>query len=105
MTTNHENETVNSGEDMYKIGENYFIRTVTYHFVGRLIEKYQNGPISELIFTNCSWIAESGRYADALKSGEFSEIEPYPSSNKVSINRTAIVDGSEWKHELPTQQR
>lgn len=105
MGIDYSNEVSNCECDMYEVGSNYYIRTVTYHFVGELIAKYSKGSVSELIFKKCSWIAESGRYADALKKGEFEEVEPYPPNVKVSINRTAIVDGSEWLHDLPTKQK
>lgn len=85
----------------YSVGENYFIRTVTFHFTGKLIEVYPE----ELVLLEASWIADSGRYADALKSGNFSEVEPYPEGRKVVVGRGAIVDASIQDTPLPRKQQ
>jgi hypothetical protein len=74
-------------EHPYKIGAIYFIRTVTHHYTGRL---NRVGPL-ELVLTDAAWIADDGRFSDALKSGEFSEVEPYP-DGEVIIGRGAILD-------------
>ena len=88
-----------SQENPYKVGKSYFIRGVTYHYVGRLVEITEK----ELVLEDAAWVADSGRFATALKSGELSEVEPYP--NKVIINRTAIMDASLWPHDLPRSQK
>jgi len=77
------------------IGRNYFIRTVTYHIVGKLIDIYKK----ELVLTSASWIADSGRFNNALKNGIFNEVEPFV--NNVIVNRSGIIDATEWNHELP----
>jgi hypothetical protein len=79
----------------YKIGEKYFIRTVTHYFTGRLIEIYAR----ELVLEEAAWIADTGRFSDALKSGIFSEIEPI--DNHLIVGRDAIIDCVRWDHELP----
>ena len=73
----------------YKIGANYFIRTVTHHYTGKLVRVHQ----SELVLTDAAWIADDGRFADALKSGSFGEVEPY-TDGEVVIGRGAILDAS-----------
>lgn len=85
----------------YKIGENYFIRTVTHILVGKLVHKTDQ----ELILNNCSWIADTGRYHDALKTGNLNEIEPYPSESLVHVNRASFIDAVIWEHELPKDQK
>jgi hypothetical protein len=85
----------------YSIGENYFIRTVTYHYSGKLVAVYDN----EIVLADCAWIADDGRFADALKSGEFNEIEPYPEDEEVIIGRGSIVDAHIFNHPLPTKQK
>lgn len=90
---------VNNKDDMWKIGENYFIRTVTMHLTGKLIAITDK----ELLLQNASWIADSGRFHDALKNGEFEEVEPFV--NDVIVNRNSIIDATIWGHDLPLKQK
>jgi hypothetical protein len=71
----------------YTIGSPYFIRTVTHHHTGRLVEVTEH----ELVLEDAAWIADSGRFADAIVSGSFSEVEPFP-DGQVIIGRSAIID-------------
>jgi hypothetical protein len=71
----------------YKIGGKYFIRTVTHHFTGKLTEVFKD----ELVLEDCAWIADDGRFSDALANKEFSEVEPYP-DGPVIIGRGSIID-------------
>ena len=80
------------------VGEAYFIRTVTMHHVGRLVWV---GP-QELVLEGASWVADSGRFHDALMKGKLNEVEPFPLP--VIIGRNAIVDATRWTHPLPTKQ-
>ncbi len=73
----------------YKIGEAYFIRTVTHHFTGKLVEVFKD----ELVLEDAAWIADDGRLADALKKKEFNEVEPYP-DGQVIIGRGSIIDAT-----------
>lgn len=83
----------------WEIGKCYFVRTVTMHGVGKLVD-VQDG---ELLFSNYSWIADSGRFHDAMKTGEFSEIEPFV--NDVIVNRNSVIDATLWLHKLPVDQK
>ncbi len=83
----------------YEIGESYFIRTVTHHYTGRLIKVYKN----ELVFKEAAWIADDGRFHDALKTGEFNEVEPFV--NDVILGRGAILDATKFHHKLPLSQK
>jgi hypothetical protein len=74
----------------FRVGKNYFIRTVTHHHTGRLAEVTP----TELVLEDAAWIADSGRFADALKSCSFNEVEPFP-SGRVIIGRGALVDAVE----------
>ena len=82
---------------MATVGRSYFVRTCTYHYVGRLVAMTPG----EIILTNCSWVADSGRFHIAMATGELNEVEPYPKSALVRLNRYAYVDMSEWDHKLP----
>ena len=87
---------IKSYEDL--IGKSWFIRTVTYHQVGRIVKIVGNFFQME----SASWVADSGRFMQAMKTGELKEIEPVGTSF-VAIG--SIVDFFPWKHELPTQQK
>lgn len=82
-----------------KIGKSYLIRTVTMMYTGRLIDITH----SDFLLEDAAWIADSGRYSEALKSGSLSEVEPYP--DQVAVSRAAIVDSAEWIHDLPRDQK
>jgi len=87
---------INSYEDF--IGKKIFVRTVTYHFVGK-VEKI----VGNLLFmSNASWVADSGRFMQAIKEGKLDEVEPI---GDMFLNINSFVDGTEWKHELPTEQK
>lgn len=72
-----------------KIGKNVFIRTVTYHYIGKVERVF--GDFVEL--STAAWVADSGRFADALKREDFDEVEPFP--NPIRINVTSVVDFTE----------
>ena len=83
---------------MFEVGEKYFIRTVTMHVVGKL-EKMDD---KELLLSSCAWVADSGRFHNALKDGTLSEVEPFV--DDVIVNRTAVIDATKWRHALPLVQ-
>jgi len=83
----------------WKTGQNYFIRTVTMHLVGKLVAVTDK----ELVLENASWIADSGRFHNALKTGGFEEIEPF--INDVIVNRSSVIDATIFDHELPQCQK
>ena len=82
------------------IGRNYFIRTVTYHHTGVLLSITDG----EIILGKAAWIAESGRFQQALNNCEFSEVEMFPSNSAVMIGRGSIIDAVQIKT-LPTLQK
>jgi hypothetical protein len=82
------------------VGKSLFIRTVTYHYTGRLEQVTDD----VLVLSEVAWIADSGRFAQALATGVLSEVEPYP-TGPVIVPRAVIVDVSEWNHPLPRSQK
>jgi len=80
-------------------GKNVFIRTVTYHYTGRLVGQTSDGL---LVLEDAAWIADSGRFGKALTYGYLDEIEAYP-DGRVVVG--AIVDVAEWGHELPRMSK
>jgi len=80
------------------VGSAVFIRTVTYHYTGRVVRETD----TEIELDDAAWIADSGRFCQALITGQFSEVEPYPSGMTVSVLKGAIVDiVRNWPHPLP----
>ena len=80
------------------IGEKFFFRTVTFHMIGRvdkIVGKF-------LCLTGASWIADSGRFMQAIKDGELNEVEPV---GKAYVNLDSIVDFFPWVHALPDKQK
>lgn len=83
----------------FKIGANYFIRTVTHHHTGRLVQVTSQ----ELVLEDAAWIADDGRFADALRKCEFGEVEPFP-KGRVIVGRAAVIDAVEIE-KIPTSQK
>ena len=90
----------NNDADIWEVGKNYFIRTVTHIQTGRLVAV---GP-TELVLTDAAWIADTGRFANALKTCEFGEVEPFPEGVNVIIGRGAIIDAVQIE-KLPLEQK
>ncbi len=80
-------------------GVNVFIRTVTHYYTGHV----DSITDSDVVLSDAAWIASTGRFSDALKSGEFSEVEPYPDGVVCVVSRGAILDVSTWDHPLPRE--
>jgi hypothetical protein len=82
-----------------KVGETYFIRTLTYHYFGRVKEK----TFTDLVLEDASWVAVSDRLGDMLSKGQLNknvaEIERYPDDVIVALDK--ITDATVWKHPLP----
>jgi hypothetical protein len=87
--------------DYWKIGANYFIRTVTHHYTGRLVAVGEY----ELVIVDAAWIADDGRFTQAVLSGSFNEIEPYPDGVTVMIGRGSLLDAVEIHFALPRSQK
>ena len=76
-----------SNDAHWKIGKIYLIRTVTHIDTGRLVAVTPH----ELVVEDAAWIADTGRFADAIAKAEFGEVEPYP-DGIVIIGRGALID-------------
>lgn len=85
----------------WKVGHNYFIRTVTHHLTGTLIAVTSK----ELWLKNASWIADDGRFMEAIRDGKLNEVEPFPDEMEVPVGRGALIDAVEWVHALPRHQK
>ncbi len=79
------------------VGKKFFFRTVTYHMVGRVKRLF--GHFLELEVA--AWVADSGRFMQAIKDGTLNEVEPV---GQAWVNADSIVDFFPWAHELPRAQ-
>ena len=82
------------------IGANYFIRTVTMAQTGKLVSVHRH----ELVLSEAAWIADTGRFAQAVAKSDFSEIEPFPDGRRVIVGRASIIDAVEISS-LPRSQK
>ena len=80
------------------VGKKFFFRTVTYHLVGKVEKRF--GDFLEL--SSASWVADSGRFMNAIKEGKLNEVEPV---GVAFINLKTVVDFFPWKFALPTEQK
>ena len=76
----------------WQIGEIYLIRTVTMIDTGRLVAVTEQ----ELVLEDAAWIADTGRFSDAIKKAEFNEVEPFP-DGLVILGRGAVIDAVKIK--------
>ena len=100
--------TVNPGEGQtLAIGNKYFIRNCTYHYVGRVIKVEVFYTETFVWLDECSWVADSGRFFNAISEGidkqDSSEIEPI--EGIVRLNISAMESIIPYSHKLPTKQR
>lgn len=83
----------------FQVGKKYFIRTVTYHVTGQV--KAIKGEF--LVLKDAAWIADSGRFREAIMKGVLYEVEPVEVDMYVNI--ASITDAFVWKHKLPREQK
>ena len=84
----------------WEIGAAYLIRTVTMIQTGRLIAVNEH----ELVLEDAAWIADTGRFSDALRGGSFVEVEPFPDGH-VIVGRGSIVDACALPFALPREKK
>ena len=80
-------------------GEKWLFRTVTHIITGEVID--QRGKF--VVLKNAAWIADTGRYMNALMDPDkFEEVEPYPQT--CVINTDSLIDSTQI-HKLPIKQK
>ena len=80
------------------VGHNVFIRTVTMYYTGH-VEKISG---KFMILSGAAWVADTGRFSDALKTGNVSEVEPM---GDTMVNIDSIIDISSWRSNLLIVQK
>ena len=78
------------------VGDAYFIRTVTHHLVGKL----ENVTAQELVLSGAAWVADDGRFSEAVAKGTVNEVEPYPDDALVIVGRGSLIDATKWRFPL-----
>jgi hypothetical protein len=86
----------NDNKSPWTIGQSYLIRTVTHYYTGRVTD----ATTLDIVIEDAAWIPDTGRYAEALITGNLNEVEPYP-DGPIILNRMAVVDAAIWTHPLP----
>ena len=86
-------------ESVWKINQQYLVRTVTMIVAGTLKSVDEH----ELVFSEATWIADTGRFHDCLKDpANVREAEPFV--NDAIVGRGALVDATEWPHDRLPQK-
>lgn len=83
----------------FEIGKYYCIRTVTMIDTGRIVAVTPQWIVIE----EAAWIADTGRFSDAVKKSEFNEVEPFP-DGRVIIGTGAVIDACQIK-KSPREQK
>lgn len=81
-------------DDALEVGTKVFIRTVTYHWLGRVEEVSKRF----VRLSDASWVADSGRFGAAVEKGTLAEVERV---GDAWVAVQSIVDVVPWRHELP----
>ena len=74
-------------DSAWEVGKNYLIRTVTMIDTGRLVAV----TAQELVLEDAAWIADTGRFSQAVAAAEFGEVEPFP-AGRVIVGRGSVID-------------
>ena len=86
----------NQDDSHWKVGDAYYVRTVTHHIVGKL----EKVTPQELVFSSAAWVADSGRWSECMNTGDVSECEPWPDGIEPIVGRGALIDAGRWPHAL-----
>lgn len=81
---------MNETNGPWQIGKSYLIRTVTMIDTGVLVGVGDK----ELVLEEAAWIADTGRFSEAIAKAEFNEVEPFP-KGRIIINRSCVIDAVE----------
>jgi hypothetical protein len=86
-------------------GSNVFLRKITMILTGHVEDIWHDGSTWWIELTTAAWIADTGRYSQAVQSGRFSEVEPYAPDQIVKVPLSDLIDGFEVTWALPTEQK
>lgn len=79
----------------FEVGRAYLIRTVTNYWTGRVDRVVGDF----LVLSEAAWIADTGRYSEAIDEAHLKEIEP--ARGAVIVGLGSIIDAQVWTASLP----
>lgn len=82
-----------------QVGDKVLIRTVLFHHIGRI----ESIDETDIILGEASWLAESERFGETLRTGAVRELEALPDG--CGVRQSSIIDWFPWTHELPTESK
>lgn len=83
----------------FVVGEAVFIRTVTYHMIGRVARISKEGQFHFLHLEDASWIPDTEEFHKFINNGALREVQAVDTPVRVAV--AAIVDVFGWNHPLP----
>ena len=83
----------------YEPGKCYFFQTVTAYYTGRLIRETE----SDYFINEASWIPDTGRHSDFMRTGVPNECEPFPAAMEVRVPKGGMIESCSWPHPLPRE--
>jgi len=87
-------------ERVLRKGNKVLIRTVSYFLTGEIVHMDDKF----LLLKDSAWVADTGRFNEALKTGVLNEVEPvYTEDTLAEVSLGAIVDSFTWDHPLPRE--
>jgi hypothetical protein len=95
-------EAVKADFNPFTIGDTWFIRTVTHHLVGEM--KAVGTQEFVLKGGTVMWVADDGRFQQAIEKGQFNETEPYGDQDVV-VGRGSIIDATRLKVNIKVVQK
>lgn len=84
-------------EDDFKVGEKYCIQTHTNYFIGELVKSTKD----HFHLIKCAWVICNNRLNDAMRTGEFDEVNPYLPEAIVMVRKDSCIASLIWPHPLP----
>lgn len=88
-------------EGPWEIGQRYFIRTVTMHLHGLLVDVTDK----ELVLMEAAWIADSGRFWNFITGkSPPNEVEPFQPDKPVIVGRGSLIDAQQLSAEFKAQK-
>lgn len=87
--------------DMIQVGKCYFIETVTKYWTGKVLAVDPDFICLE----EAAWVADTGRFAEFLRTGVPLEVEPVPKGQKQYVPVGTITGITEWPHKLPRETK
>jgi hypothetical protein len=85
---------------MFNVGENIFLRKITMIITGHVVAVHD----TYVELDHAAWVADTGRYTQAVATGKFHEVEVYPADLIIKVPLSDLVDGFVAPWSLPTTQ-